>query len=326
MQRVIRGAFTLVELLVVVAIIGLLVGLLLPAIQAVREAARRAHCQNNLRQNVLAILNYANANGEHLPPFHFGAPAPDTIWFSWRPRMLPMLEEAWLAELTRQPNAHMLGTLANFDGQAVAVFQCPARPRYVGLTNLATFSGTAVEPPLSLGARDYVAVCQLSRPDGPFPRKIADTPWAGRGLNRFEQPARLRWIKDGMSRTVLLFEQAGWPEYYVGRPAGHPLGSLSSRRPTDDPVYHAPHSVFLANYMGAWVTEDQPEITHSEELSESRYCGTQVNRRNDEGIYSFHAGGAFAAYGDGSVRLLAEEATPSVVFAELTRNDAHSSP
>ncbi len=94
-----RAGFTLVELLVVVAIIAMLVGLLVPATLRARETARRGKCSNNQHEIGLAALAYDGAIG-HLPGVvnALGTPVPGTTWqLSWAVVLLPNLgrEDAW---------------------------------------------------------------------------------------------------------------------------------------------------------------------------------------------------------------------------------------
>lgn len=88
-----RNAFTLVELLVVIAIIGILIGLLLPAVQQVREAARRIQCSNNIRQIGLAVMNYESAHQQYPPGWITadGAPISEPGW-GWSALILPFME------------------------------------------------------------------------------------------------------------------------------------------------------------------------------------------------------------------------------------------
>jgi prepilin-type processing-associated H-X9-DG protein len=133
-----RDAFTLVDLLVVIAIIGILVALLLPAIQAAREAARRTQCKNNLKNIGLACINFETSQktfptgGETFGVFvedyyEGGEPAGvPKIGVGWGFQLLPYLEEGAVQNIR---------TSDEMRDVSVPIYICPSRRGVVRITN-----------------------------------------------------------------------------------------------------------------------------------------------------------------------------------------------
>jgi prepilin-type N-terminal cleavage/methylation domain-containing protein/prepilin-type processing-associated H-X9-DG protein len=208
-----RRAFTLVELLVVIAIIGILVALLLPAIQAAREAGRRAACQNTIRQWGIAMQNYHDTNKKLPEPLRTN---PRRVWvvYTW-----PYMEDQTQAAAFNQgvhfwqsPNTILSpdGSTGTFDGtyaKQIPAYYC------------------ASDRPGAMWTGDIYWRCrgnyvinwgQLAMPGAP-PYNPPDPTWTAKsGLAPFgledyatatlPRVVRLKDITDGTSHTMLLSE------------------------------------------------------------------------------------------------------------------------
>lgn len=130
-HRICNRGFTLVELLVVIALIGILVGLLLPAVQAAREASRRLSCQNNLKQIGLATELFQNSFRCY-PPARY-QPRPGDAEYrcggnepTWLVRILPFLEQS-AAEAKWDYSESYANHAESVRTQTFAFYCCPSR-------------------------------------------------------------------------------------------------------------------------------------------------------------------------------------------------------
>lgn len=110
-------AFTLVELLVVIGIIGLLVSILVPALGKARQAANETKCQSNLRQLVTGWLMFANDHRGHLPGNWFDHQNPNPEYRDW---LFGASDQA--------KDAPQLGTVFRYVNSVPALYRCPGRP------------------------------------------------------------------------------------------------------------------------------------------------------------------------------------------------------
>ena len=276
------SGFTLVEVLVAIAIIGMLVAVLLPAVQAAREAARRAQCSSHLRQLGLAILQYENTN-RVFPPAYARVPRHNMLTF-----ILPYVEQDAVQDLydfTRHWSAIDNRPATQTD---IAVFVCPSAPG--GRENVTDYATCEDFMPVAKSILTAHGVPSRSNWEGLFRGKLL--PYYPNA-----RPTRMADVTDGLSNTFMLFEDAGRPQKWVagrrGDPDASPVEPISGSRWADDEAEFWIHSV----------------------------CGTTqvINCSNANEIYAFHPGGANFLYGDGSVHFHPETMEADAFVSLFTR-------
>lgn len=191
-----RNAFTLVELLVSISIVGLLVALLLPAVNSARSAARLTQCKNNLHQFGLAMHNFEAANRKLPTGYAYKkAPTGNAAGHAWGAYLLPYMEEVSVAEQIdfNQP-VYSIGHHLTRE-QHLASFVCPS--------DSISQAGFVPMGPDRFAMASYVA--NFGPPD------LDENQEQRFGIFSRNSKTRLRQITDGLSHTLMIGERQNGP-------------------------------------------------------------------------------------------------------------------
>jgi prepilin-type N-terminal cleavage/methylation domain-containing protein len=302
-----RRGFTLIELLVVIAIIAILVALLLPAVQQVREAARKSQCQDHLHNLVIAIHNYESSY-KTIPPGH-GMSLRNTIidncpegqcgnW-AWGASILPQIEQKPLFDqiaMTTLPLPASLAIPANLQAmqRGIDVFRCPsdtgpeinedqkigADGNYCGDTRCTT-GGVAIATSNYVGCTHH-NILERELWNGALGRAVPTSINSQRrGTAR---PLAISDFIDGVSNTLFLGERA-WEIRGVRLQAAVIFGINGDTG--NPPSGNNDEGIIYVLGAGMWGIN-----------------GTCVDC--GRGFSSQHAGGAQFALGDGKVTFISE--------------------
>jgi prepilin-type N-terminal cleavage/methylation domain-containing protein/prepilin-type processing-associated H-X9-DG protein len=228
MKPRLKNGFTLVELLVVIAIIGILIALLLPAVQAAREAARRAQCSNNLKQIALALHNYHSAR----KAFPGGAVITSASFYGdnkkpWAVSILPYIEGSTLSQLWDDSVSAIAPGVNNGNDivrkTSVPTYVCPSSQITPDLRLKPFHDGGAAityAPGAYVGVSGKTLGTRSDCPDGcgNWDWGVADyTPFVEQGHLNWRgilhithgplRPVKLSQISDGSSKTLMVGER-----------------------------------------------------------------------------------------------------------------------
>jgi prepilin-type N-terminal cleavage/methylation domain-containing protein/prepilin-type processing-associated H-X9-DG protein len=202
MRRNCRAGVSLVELLVVVAIIGTLIALLLPGIQSARESARRAQCHSNLRQLGIAMALHANAHSA-FPIGCIGyrgdfsvSPPVKARYIAWNVQLLPFLEEQDLASGFNLMLPSYDAANKQVAATVVSKFLCPSTIEVELRNPLGLWKGAAFTD--YSGIYGVEGPSRIRKPDA-SPQTLADQ---SLGVLLYEESIEPKQVTDGLSKTA----------------------------------------------------------------------------------------------------------------------------